>query len=102
MPRKRQVAWTLRAQGDVVEARAFLRSVSPGAAKQFTSRVREAVDKLGQLPTMGARHDFAPLPGEFRSVVVGFHRIIYRSDLPQILIYRVWDCRRDPAKMWER
>lgn len=101
MGRNKQIVWTARAQQDVIDARTFLRAVSLNAAKAFTSRIRDAVGKLKRVPAMGAPIDVAPLPGEFRSVVVGDHRVIYRIDRERVLIYRVWDCRRDPAKMWE-
>lgn len=101
MGRNKQIIWTARAQQDVIEARTFLRAISLDAAKAFTSRIRDAVNRLKRVPAMGAPFDVAPLPGEFRSVVAGDHRVIYRIDGERILIYRVWDCRRDPTKMWE-
>jgi plasmid stabilization system protein ParE len=101
MPRKKRIVWTTRAQRDLIESRAFLRATSPEAAKAFTSKIRESLNKLRHLPAMGTPNHFAPLPGEYRSIIVGQHRVVYRVDLQQIVIYRIWDCRRDPAKMWD-
>lgn len=93
--------WAQPARSDLLAARAYLHARSPGAARAFAARIREAVNRLGELPAMGAPLEAAPLVGEFRSVVVGDHRVIYRLDPDRVVIFRIWDCRRDPARMWD-
>lgn len=100
MARRRSIVWSGPARLDLLQAHAFLRARSPRAAREFAAAVRDAVRRLPRLPRMGSPLDASPLVGEFRAVVIGHHRVIYRIDEERIVIFRIWDCRRDPDQMW--
>ena len=95
------ILWTLPAKNDLVSVHDYIRLDNPEAARRFSGSIREAVSRLQDFPEMGSPLRGVPLQGEFRSIVVGNHRLIYRVDPKIIIIFRVWDCRQDPDKMWD-
>jgi len=94
------VKWTGPARRDLVELHEYLRLGDPAAARRYFKAVREAIDRLGDLPEMGARFDPSPLEGDFRSVVIRNHRLIYRFDTDAVVVFRLRDCRQDPDALW--
>ncbi|MBN2801445.1 MAG: type II toxin-antitoxin system RelE/ParE family toxin [Deltaproteobacteria bacterium] len=95
-----KVKWTGPARRDLLELHEILRLRDPGAARRYVAAVREASDRLGEFPEVGARFDPRPIGGEFRSVVVRNHRLIYRLDRELIIVFRLWDCRQEPDALW--
>jgi toxin ParE1/3/4 len=95
-----KVKWTGPARRDLVELHEYLLLRDPVAARRYVKAVREASDQLEQFPELGARFDPRPLEGEFRSVVVRNHRLIYRLDTDAVVVFRLWDCRQDPDALW--
>ncbi len=94
------VKWTGPARRDLLELHEYLHLRDPIAARRYVKAVREASDRLAELPEMGAKFDPRPLEGEFRSVVIRNHRLIYRLDSDTVVVFRLWDCRRDPDALW--
>jgi plasmid stabilization system protein ParE len=97
---KMKVKWTGPARRDLLELHAYLSLRDPIAAGRYVGAVREASDRLAEFPEMGARFDPRPLEGEFRSVVIRNHRLIYRLDDDCVVVFRLWDCRQDPDALW--
>jgi len=101
MPRERIVRWTVPAKNDLVAAYSYLRDRDRRAAATFARKIREAVALLPEFPRRGKQLHALPLVGEYRSVVIDYYRVIYRVDSEVLFVMRVWDCRQDPALMWE-
>ena len=96
-----QVKWTSSARRDLVELHEYLYLRDPVAARRYIAKVREASVRLREFPEIGAKLDLKPLKGEFRSVVIGNHRLIYRLDSNAVIVFRLWDCRQDPDALWD-
>jgi plasmid stabilization system protein ParE len=101
MPDDLGVRWTVPARNDLVNAHAYLQELNPAAAAKFARNVRALVNSIPEFPRRGARLRDIPLEGEYRSLVSGYYRLVYRPDLDAVYIMRIWDCRQDPDRMWE-
>lgn len=95
-----EVLWTGPAKQDLIEIYEYLFVRDPVAARGYLRAVRDASAMIGHFPESGARFEPWPLKGNFRSVVVRNHRLIYRVDAENIVVFRVWDCRQDPDALW--
>jgi toxin ParE1/3/4 len=101
MPAERALRWTAPARNDLVAAHQYLVERNPAAARDFARKVRHLVASLPNLPRRGRRLGAVPLAGEYRSLVLAPYRIVYRVDDQVVFIMRIWDCRQDPARLWE-
>jgi plasmid stabilization system protein ParE len=95
-----KIRWSGPARHDLVSSHAFLDAHNRRAAWRYAGDIRRAVNRLAEMPRLGAPMQGVPLQGEFRSIVVQNHRVIYRVDDEAVTVFRVWDCRQDPAGMW--
>jgi len=99
--KRRKLAWSMPAKRDLESVYAFLMARNPVAAKSFASELRRIVRRLPAFPKTGAPLAGVPQRGEFRSIVLSHYRLIYRLGPEEIMIFRLWDCRQDPARLWE-
>jgi plasmid stabilization system protein ParE len=99
--RRVRIRWSGPARADLIAAYGYLRAANPAAAGRYAAQVRKSVGRLRQFPRSGAKLWDVPLEGEFRSIVVRNHRVIYRVNDREVLIFRVWDCGQDPVGMWD-
>jgi plasmid stabilization system protein ParE len=95
-----EVRWTGPARRDLIELFEYLTVRDPAAARGYVQAVREAAARIGHFPESGARFEPWPVRGNFRSIVVRNHRLIYRLDPDSIVVFRLWDCRQDPDALW--
>ncbi len=97
-----KVLWSERALKDLDQIFQFyLELASFGVAQKVTGKLATKAQILESYPELGAveRYDLI-LPFEYRSLIEGDFKIIYRL-IPEtkfILISRVFDTRRDPRK----
>ena len=101
MPEDMVVRWTVPARNDLVNAHTYLHELNPTAAAEFAGKVRELVNSIPEFPRRGTLLRNIPLKGEYRSLITGYYRLIYRLDADAIYVMRIWDCRQDPDRMWE-
>ena len=94
------VVWSPQSIGDLELLHGQIAQHDSEAANRYLANVFEAVELLRDHPRSGPALPEVPLEGEFRSLVARKHRVIYRVDTRMIRIYRIWDCRRDPAGLW--
>jgi len=98
---KRQVViWSPESVGDLAGLRERIAIHDGEAADNYVAQVLDSVEMVSEHPRSGVRLIGVPLDGEFRSVVVRNHRVVYRLVGEGVRVYRIWDCRQDPAGFW--
>jgi plasmid stabilization system protein ParE len=99
MAPRRRVRWSRVADRDLEQAYAYLLERDPPAARRFAAAIFAAVDRLVAHPELGrVARDLEPV-GRYRHILSGRYRVIYRVDDEALVILRVWDTRRDPARL---
>lgn len=89
-----QIAWTSKAQHDVVRLHEFLSVVNARAARSVVQMLVAAPARLEQHPRIGERIDeFAPR--EIRLLLVGKYEMRYEIAGPNIYILRIWHSREN-------
>lgn len=69
-------------------------------ARKLVSRIADHVDILRDNPRAGQREELVKdLSDEFRYLVDGHYKIVYRITDENIVILAVFDCRQNPEKM---
>ncbi len=69
-------------------------------ARKITRRIVESTRILVKNPMGGQREWLLEdMPYEYRRLVEGYHKVVYRIDGDTVLIVDIWDCRRDPADL---
>ena len=93
-----QVALTEDADRDLEAVVAFLAQQNPAAAERIGLEVVELIFSLDQLPCRGATVRHRPA---LRKLAHRHYLVIYRisEDARLVEIVRIWDNRRDPAKL---
>lgn len=66
-------------------------SSAPEIAWQYGLKVQEACLQICAAPGMGKRHPIYP---KIRKIVIGNHKVFYRTEQDRIIIHRIWDGRR--------
>ena len=103
MTRTHSIEWSPQARQDVLNTHSYFEEFSPHAATEFAAAMRKSLQLLEELPRLGSPMTNVPLPGNFHSLLVAKkYRLIYRIEGERLIIYRVWDCRRDPSGMWDK
>jgi len=96
---RRSIRWSRLADLDLQAAYTYLADRNPNAARRFAAEVLEALEHIRAHPEAGAvAPDLSPR-GRYRHWICGHHRLIYRIDEDRIWLLRVWDSRRDPARL---
>ncbi len=92
------VALTDEALGDLEQVVAFLAQQSPAAAERLGLELVALIFSLEELPNRGAHVRARPV---LRKLVHRHYLVIYRvNDAAGLVeIVRVWDNRRDPARL---
>jgi len=99
MGKRQEASWSPHAIGDLARLQDQI-AVHDVAAAKYMTQVMDAVDRTEDHAEIGTRLESVPLEGEYRSIVVRNHRVVYRVREGAIRVYRVWDCRQDPAGLW--
>ncbi len=97
-----KIFWSERALIDLDEIFDFYQHLASfEVAQKILNQLIEKADILASYPEMGTLEIFEkPQPFEYRFIVEGNHKLIYRvSEIDRlILIARVFDTRRSPKK----
>jgi toxin ParE1/3/4 len=92
-----RVEITASAGRDLVEIWSYVAvNDSPYAADVLLSRLEQAMSSLDRLPARGrVLREVQGAPGhEFRELIVGPHRMVYRQEGQAVYVYAVLDGRR--------
>lgn len=92
------VALTAEAEADLGDVVAFLAKQSPAAAERIGLELIERIFSLTELPNRGAPVRLRP---GVRKLAHRHYLIIYHlnEDAGLVEIVRIWDGRRDPARL---
>jgi toxin ParE1/3/4 len=100
-----RILWTDPAIADLAAIRDYIARDSEHYAKQFVSRIIEAMEKLLSFPEMGRKVPESQNKDHVREVLFQNYRIIYRVASNQIQIITVLhgarDLRRMKPKPWD-
>ena len=94
MRKTHRVELTTGAQRDIREFRDYIARDKPGAAKKWGMSVRAKVMSLGFMPE---RFEVIPEPDfteEYRHLIFGSYRIIFRIDQKRVIVVRVFHASR--------
>ncbi len=86
--------WTPTALREFNAALTYLQERNPYAAEVWQEQVSDMLGTLERVPQIGHRHR-TERTGEFREVVVGTYRFIYRYAPGELIMRRVLHVRRD-------
>jgi len=98
--KRRGVIWSPESVGDLAGLHDRIAVHDGDAADSYVAQVLDSVEMVSEHPRSVVRLIGVPLEGEFRSVVVRNHRVVYRLTEDGVRVYRIWDCRQDPAGLW--
>lgn len=89
-----KMTWTTTARREYDEAVEYLEVRNPEAAESWRDDVRSMMRMVENYPEIGHRHRIER-NGEFREVIVGRYRFIYRYAPGELVLRRVLHVRRD-------
>jgi len=70
---------------------------------QITNKLFDAIDELEKVPGIGSiEPNLAHLHQNYRFVVCGNYKIIFRSEKDIIYVTDIFDCRQDHVKISQR
>lgn len=94
------VVWTATALNQLDDIYEYIAIDSERAAGNVTSRILTATKRLHLFPHSGQEEEFLKeLNRDYRYVVAGNYKIIYRLESKVVYISAVFDTRQDPEKM---
>lgn len=95
MPKKYRVEIGLDAEHDIRSIQGIIAHDKPQAATQWVRKVRTKIQSLASLPE---RHEFLPegadVGSDYRHLVFGNYRIIYRVEPTRVIVIRVINAAR--------
>jgi len=96
-----EIVWTSPAKDDLKEIFDFLAKLSEEGAFRVIEKILDKVEILrGDSPGIGQREPLlSHKPEEYRYLVEGNYKIIYRVKGNKIVINTVFDARQNPKKM---
>jgi len=90
MSSSHRVLLTAAARADILDARTHIAADNPGAAERWARSIRDATLSLRTMPLRGSIIPEAALLGvEYRQLVHGNYRIVYRVEKERVLVMRV-------------
>ena len=98
-----EIIWTERAKRRMREIFDYLdEAAGKRTARKIRGKIEARAAILAANPQAGQREELlAARPQEFRYLVEGNYKIIYRLDSDKAVISTVFDCRQNPEKMKE-
>lgn len=92
-----KVIWTQRSLSDLQNIYDFAYKASPKHAKKLLGQITSRERQLGTFPRSGRLEiSLNSIEGEFRFIVEGHHKIIYKFNGADVIVVRVFDTRQDP------
>ena len=97
-----QVIWTSEAIFDLEVIYDFLADKSPSAAERITNRILERTRQLEEFPESGVIQETIALEKEYRYLVEGNYKIIYRYKHLErtIFVEVIFDAPQNPIDIW--
>lgn len=94
-----KVVWTTPAKIKLREIFNYYRSIATErVAQKLRGKIIEKSRLLACNPRGGQREFLLEdMPYEYRRLVEGNYKIVYRIERDTVFVVDIWDCRRDPA-----
>jgi toxin ParE1/3/4 len=94
------IIWSDEALQDLDLIHTFLSEKSLRAAQKIIFNIIDRAKQLDSFPVSGQKQEtHVPASFQYRYIVEGNYKIIYRVNQTGIVINAVFDCRRDPEKL---
>lgn len=93
--------WTTKAKKDLRDiAKYYKKEASNEVASKQTKSIKHYADLLMTNPLLGFKEPLLENEvKEYRSLIHGNYKIVYRIENGTIYINRIFDCRQDPDKL---
>lgn len=93
----RQIVWVQKAQEDRKQILAywFNRNKSKTHSKKLDQYIRVTLNLIGKYPLIGKKTDLQ----DVRIKTIAAYLLIYQITETRIVVLRIWDSRRNPAKL---
>lgn len=99
--KKNVLYWTTEAKNDLKNiAKYYKKEVSKEIASKQTKSIKHYVNLLEANPLLGFKESLLENAAkEYRSLIHGNYKIVYRIENDIVYINRIFDCRQDPDKL---
>jgi len=94
-----RIIWSDESIADLRSIHHYLSRKSKKAAIELIKRILEREEQILQYPLSGTIYLSEELGIEFRFVIEGNYKIIYRIDDAFIIVNTIFDTRQDPDKL---
>ncbi len=95
-----EIIWTKSALNDLDIIIDFISQTSQRTAESVASKILKHTSQLSEFPKSGqVEPTLNNLKFEYRYIIEGHSKIIYRLDKSKIFIERVFDTRQNPDKL---
>jgi toxin ParE1/3/4 len=99
---KHRIIWTEFAKGNVKEIYSYIALDSENRAKSVIQKILYSVTNLEEFPLIGSiESNLALIKKDYRFIISGNYKIIYKLNENSIYIMTVFDSRRDPILITE-
>ena len=95
----KEVVWTQKAFKDLDSIYNFIAKGSKAAAKKVVESILDREEQLKIQPNSGTIETRIKLKGEYRFLVQGNYKIIYRVGRANVYVIKIFDARQDPKKI---
>ncbi len=97
-----EILWDFPARNDLQQLYAYLSTKNARAANKIVSEISNHIKLLINNPYLAATEQLLhDKKKTYRSLVVGNYKIVYMVGNGEIVIARIWDCRRNPEELKE-
>ncbi|WP_455638606.1 type II toxin-antitoxin system RelE/ParE family toxin [Parabacteroides sp.] len=98
----KRIEWTPTAQSNVEQITFFYKPLSQSYTTKLIRLIKASIDLLETNPQLGFVEPLLEsCPACFRSLVIGYYKIVYWIDKETIYIAYIFDCRQSPDKLKE-
>ncbi|MES2139143.1 MAG: type II toxin-antitoxin system RelE/ParE family toxin [Bacteroidota bacterium] len=98
-----EIIWTESALNDLNTIIDFISPFSVSIAEQIAFRILFRTNQLSKLPKSGQIEPLLKnMKYEYRYLIEGHSKIIYRSENSKIFIERIFDTRQNPIKLKDK
>jgi toxin ParE1/3/4 len=93
------IVWTAKAFKDLVSIYNLIAKDSKTAAKKIVDSILDREEQLQSQPGSGTIQKGLTLKKEYRFLIQGHYKIIYREGKTNIYVIKVFDTRQNPKKI---
>ncbi|MDR1171231.1 MAG: type II toxin-antitoxin system RelE/ParE family toxin [Bacteroidales bacterium] len=95
-----KILWDFKARNDLQQLYVYLSGKNTSAANRTVAEISKKVKLLIDNPYLAATEQFLhDKKKAYRSLVAGNYKIVYMAENKEIVIVRIWDCRRNPKDL---